>query len=361
MKKYFTGAGILLALSSSAQDTTNTTKASPFMVSAYVETYYSYDLNKPVDNNRPGFLYSHNRHNEINLNLAFIKGSYNGDRVRGNIALAAGTYMNANYAAEPGVLKIVFEANVGYKLSDTKNLWFDMGIFPSHIGFESAISKDCWTLTRSLLAENSPYYESGARISYGTNNGKWSFSALLLNGWQRIRRVDGNSKMSWGTQIVYKPNGTVTLNYSTFIGTDKPDSIRLNRLFHNIYGIFQLNDRFGVTAGFDIGTEQRTKGSDNKNTWYSPVVIVRYTPSSPWAFSARGEYYSDEHGVIIATSSPNGFKTSGLSINADYIPASNLALQVEGKWLKSKDDIFTKEGISKDHSTAITISAALSF
>ncbi|MBK8628485.1 MAG: outer membrane beta-barrel protein [Saprospiraceae bacterium] len=27
----------------------------------------------------------------------------------------------------------------------------DAGIFPSHIGFESAISADNWTLTRSLL------------------------------------------------------------------------------------------------------------------------------------------------------------------------------------------------------------------
>jgi hypothetical protein len=35
---------------------------------------------------------------------------------------------------------------------------------PSHIGFESVISADCWTLTRSLLAENSPYYETGMRL-----------------------------------------------------------------------------------------------------------------------------------------------------------------------------------------------------
>ena len=31
----------------------------------------------------------------------------------GQIALAAGTYMNANYAAEPGVLKNIYEANAG--------------------------------------------------------------------------------------------------------------------------------------------------------------------------------------------------------------------------------------------------------
>lgn len=43
--------------------------------SGYIESYYTYDFNKPVDNNRPGFIYSHNRHNEFNLNLGFVKGS----------------------------------------------------------------------------------------------------------------------------------------------------------------------------------------------------------------------------------------------------------------------------------------------
>lgn len=167
-----------------AQDTTINKQASPLTISGYAEAYYGYDLNKPADNNRHGFLYSHNRHNEFTINLAFLKASYTTERLRANLTIATGTYMNANYAAEPGVLKNVFEGNIGYKISKSKNLWFDIGILPSHIGFESAISKDCWTWTRSLVAENSPYFESGATLSYTTDNGKFTISALALNGWQ---------------------------------------------------------------------------------------------------------------------------------------------------------------------------------
>jgi hypothetical protein len=93
-----------------AQDSTET--KNPFTISGYVEAYYNHDFNKPVNNTIPGFLYNFNRANEVNLNLAFIKGNYSTDRVRANIALAAGTYMNANYSAEPSVLKNVFEANM---------------------------------------------------------------------------------------------------------------------------------------------------------------------------------------------------------------------------------------------------------
>jgi hypothetical protein len=168
-----------------------------------------------------------------------------------------GTYANANLAAEPGVLKNVYEANAGVKISSKKNLWIDAGIFSSHIGFESAIGKDCWTMTRSLVADNSPYYEAGAKISYTTDNGKWFLSGLILNGWQRIQRVDGNSLPSFGTQVKFKPSSSITLNSSTFIGTDKPDSARQMRYFHNFYSIVQLSPKLGATVGFDYGIEQK--------------------------------------------------------------------------------------------------------
>ena len=112
-----------------------------------------------------------------------------------------GTYANSNLAAEPGVLKNIFEANAGVKISKKKKLWIDAGIFESHIGFESAIGKNCWNLTRSISADNSPYYESGIKLSYTSDNEKWFLSGLILNGWQRIQRVNGNNTPAFGHQL----------------------------------------------------------------------------------------------------------------------------------------------------------------
>ena len=131
------------------------------------------------------------------------------NNVRANLSLMTGTYANANLAAEPGVLKNIFEANVGIKLSKKANLWLDAGVFSSHIGFESAIGQQCWTLTRSIVAENSPYYESGAKIGYTTNDGKLFVSGLLLNGWQHIERPDSNTSLSGGLQITWQPSAAV--------------------------------------------------------------------------------------------------------------------------------------------------------
>lgn len=220
--------------------------------------FYVLDFNKPPTEQRQPFLYNHNRHREFNLNLGFIKANIEHSKYRGNFAIQAGTYTMDNYAPEPSLLKNVFEANVGISISKNKQLWVDTGIFPSHIGFESAISSDNWTLTRSILAENSPYYLSGLKLNYKPTE-NLEINGLIVNGWQRIRRLDGNTMPSFGTQTSFTPSDKITFNWSTFLGTDDPDSTRRMRYFNNFFSKLQLTDRLGLILGFDIGFQQKLK------------------------------------------------------------------------------------------------------
>lgn len=358
MKTLLTIVLSIVALNSFAQTDSITNH---LKISGYVDVYYSYDFGNPSDHNRPGFMYAYNRHNEVSLHLGLIKASYETGRARANLALMAGTYANANLAAEPGVLKNIYEANVGVEISKTKNLWVDAGIFPSHIGFESAIGKDCWNLTRSMMAENSPYFETGAKISYTSDDEKWFVSGLILNAWQRIQRVDGNSTPAFGHQLTYKPNSKITLNSSSFIGNDLPDSAGVMRYFHNLYGQFQLHEKFGLIVGFDIGAQQKSKGSSNYNTWYAPVLIAKYSPTNKVSVAARCEYYSDENGVIIGTGTPNGFETFGYSLNFDYNILENLVWRIEGRALSSKDKIFTLDNQPSTQNYFVTTALSVTF
>lgn len=336
-------------------------KESPFTFTGYVELYYIYDFNKPSNHTRPPFIYSFNRHNEFTLNLGYLQGAYNTEKVRANLALMTGTYANANLAAEPGVLKNILEANAGVKLSAKHNLWIDAGIFPSHIGFESAVGAICWNLTRSLMAENSPYYESGAKISYTSENEKWFLSAMFLNGWQRIQRLDGNNTPAFGHQLTYSPNDRVTLNSSSFIGSDSPDSLRQMRYFHNFFSQFQITSRLEFIAGFDFGTQQQSKGSSDYNTWFSPIGIARYMVNERIHISVRGEYYSDKDQVIIPTGTSNGFQTLGFSANFDYLIRENVLWRIEARSLKSKDRIFEEAGNQTDTNFILGTSLSVSF
>lgn len=332
-----------------------------FTISGYIETYYSYDFANPENHNRQPFVYSHNRHNEVNLNLSIVKGAYNTGKVRANIAIMAGTYANDNLAAEPGVLKNIFEANAGMKISRKKSIWIDAGIFASHIGFESAIGKDCWNLTRSILADNSPYYESGVKLSYTSDNQKWFVSGLILNGWQRIYRVNANNTPAFGHQVTFKPNSKITLNSSSFIGNDKPDTARQMRYFHNFYGQFQIHKKFAATIGFDIGAEQKSKGSSIYNTWYSPVLILRVSPNDKLNIAARCEYYRDANAVIIGTGTTNGFQTFGYSVNFDYAILDKAVWRIEARGFNSKDEIFILKDKPSNNNYFVTTSLAISF
>lgn len=332
------------------------TEKKALTVSGYAEVYYQQDFNNPKSNMRPAFVYSHNRNNEVSLNLGLLKAAYHTEKVRANAGIAVGSYMNANYAAEEGVLKNIYEANIGVKLARNHNLWLDAGILPSHIGFESAVGMECFTLTRSMMAENSPYFETGAKLSFTSANEKWSVAGLILNGWQRIERPEGNSTPAFGHQLTFRPNGKITLNSSSYIGNEFPDGQKKMRYFHNLYGQFQLSNTFALVAGFDVGAQQKEKGSDDFATWYTPAVIAIYSPSEKVSIAARGEYYHDEEGVIISSGTENGFQTFGASLNVDYQIMPNLVWRIEIKTLNSKDPVFLNRnnGLKRDNAMAVT-------
>ncbi len=323
-------------------------------VNAFAEVYYSYDFSNPPHHQKPSFLYNHKRHNEINCNLLMVKAVYSDSSYRGNLGVMAGNYAEYNLAAEPAWAQFIYEANAGIRLSKKRNIWLDAGILPSHIGFESAISADCWTLTRSLLAENSPYYEAGIRLSYTSKNEQLYLSALYLNGWQKIRRPVAVQRPSFGVQVNYKPSAKLTLNYSNFIGSDQPDSLKALRLFHNLYMQYEPSEKFGIIAGFDIGSD---KTSTNKYaTWYSPVIIIRQSLNKKTRVAIRAEYYSDEKQLLLFTGTPNGFTMFGFSTNFDYDINKKIKVRLEGKMYRSGDVIFEK---SDRHNYSITTNMAI--
>lgn len=336
-------------------------KKTPFQFSGYADLYYGYDFNQPDNNSRPPYVYSYNRHNEIALNLAIVKVTYLQENIRANLALMAGTYANANLAAEPATLQHLYEANIGLKLVPGKELWLDAGIFPSHIGFESAIGKDCWNLTRSLMADNSPYYETGVKLSYTPSNSKWFLAALVLNGWQRIQRVSGNSLPAFGTQVTFTPNKIISFNSSSFIGTDKPDSARQMRYFHNFYAIVNLNERWAITLAADVGLEQKSPGQNSYHTWHTEVIAVRAKVSEKTTISLRGEYYHDPNDIIIASENASGFITSGISGNVDLTLAKNVLWRMELKHLFSEEELFKKQEYLSNNNTVLTTSLSIYF
>ena len=163
-----------------AQPSDTTTK---IRVNGFIDTYYAYDINRPADGERR-FTTQAVRHNEANTNLAWIGVSAERRRMRARVALQAGTSVQVNYAGEPrigatsgpDVSRFLQEAVVGAQLSD--KVWIDAGIYYSYIGLEGWSSSDNPTYTRSLVADYSPYYLSGAKLTW-TVSPERAMSAMI--------------------------------------------------------------------------------------------------------------------------------------------------------------------------------------
>ncbi|UYZ60188.1 porin [Hymenobacter latericus] len=338
------------------------TQSSSIALFGFADAYWGIDA-VSKNRQRPYFLYSHSRSNELALNNAILGVRYTDEQVRGSVALHAGTYVEANYASEPQSLRHVYEAYAGFR--PVPKTWLDLGIFQSHIGFESAISKDNWTLTRSLMAENSPYYEAGARLCYEPNT-RISFTALVLNGWQNLR--DNNRAKALGTQVLWKPNRQLAINSSTFFGNEQPqDSTRRRRIFHNAYVSYAATPRLALAVVFDVGWQQRELSrSAPYDVWYTGAAFLRYRLSSKWSATVRGEFYRAARGVVIRSVAPRAAEQSvrlaGASVNCDYAPSAMVLCRLEGRVLRSAAPLFEDGNNSLRQLYAnITSSIAISF
>lgn len=351
--------GLMFCISGAQAQTVDSTASGPqVMLAAFTDAFYAFDFNQPDGPDRLNFLFNHNRHNAFAINMAMVKLSVEHQQYRGNVAFHAGTYAQDNYAAEPSVLRNIFEANVGIALDKKSKWWIDAGVFPSHLGFESAVSIENWTLTRSLVNEGSPYFLAGAKLT-GQLTDWLSATAVVCNGWQRIQRVPGSTAPGVGVQLVAQPNDRLTINYSNFIGTDDPDSTRRMRYFHNTFVQWQLTKKIGVLAGFDFGWQQWEPSADEYYNWFGISLLAQYALSEQWKLALRGEYYEDPNNVIVPTAF--SFYTTGLSLNLDYRPVDAVALRMEGRWFNSRNPVFAADGEPAHDNVAVTFSLAVLF
>jgi hypothetical protein len=56
----------------------------------------------------------------------------------------------------------------------------------------------------------------------------------MLNGWQCMQKLEGNSLACIGTQVNFSPSEKITWNWNTFIGTDDPKAKSSMRYFNNL-------------------------------------------------------------------------------------------------------------------------------
>jgi len=330
---------------------------------AFIDNYYAFDFSEPANFDR-AFTTQAVRHDEFNVNLAFIEAKLSAPRLRGRLALQAGTSVQSNYSGEPSIggvsgpslARHIQEAVAGYRLTPT--LWVDAGIFFSHIGMESFISRDNLTYTRSLSAEFTPYYESGAKLTW-QQSPRLTAVFAVVNGWQNIS--ENNKDKAVGLRLDFAGNAATTVSYYNFIG--KENATRNLRILNGVGLKANLGKTVTLQANGDYGVQNSDRPGNS--TWYSAGVTAKVQPNSKLGVSGRVETYHDRDQVIIVTGTDAGFRGTTASLGVDISPlGSTRAMwrnEVRGTW--TRDPVFPRRSdstLAKDNYLAVT-SLAITF
>jgi len=330
----------------------------------FVDSYYAYDFGRPANFDRP-FTTQAARHNEFNVNLAYIEAKLSGSRLRGRLALQAGTSVQSNYAAEPAIgavsgpdlSRFIQEAVVGYQISPS--LWVDGGIFLSHIGMESFISRDNLTYTRSLSADFTPYYESGVKLTWQATP-KLTALFTVVNGWQNIS--ENNQDKAVGARLDYAQSPNTTFSYYNFIGNEV-SSGRL-RIFNGVGFKSGVTPAFTLQGNFDYGTQQ--KAPTGSSPWWSTGLTGKLQVEPAVGVSGRIEYYHDTDNVIVSTALTGGFKATTSSLGIDVSPIGTPRFlwrnELRGTWAAESifPDRHAATGTARSNGLLVT-SMALTF
>jgi hypothetical protein len=281
----------------------------------FIDTYYAWDFGRPptLDRSFAGgalFTTQPTRHNEFNVNLAFVEARLDGPDLRGRLALQAGTSVQSNYAGEatlgivsgPSLSRHIQEAVGGVRVAP--ELWVDAGVFFSHLGMESWISRDNPTYTRSLVAEYSPYYQSGAKVTW-TATSRLVAQMIVVNGWQNIS--ENNGAKGLGGRVDWTLGQTTVSYYNLF--TPEAGS-RLRTL--NGVGLRALTGRVDVIGQVDVGTQAQSTGGQGTTSWWGATAVARLRANEVAAVTARLEGFHDSDQIVAQTGSSNGVANAPL-------------------------------------------------
>jgi hypothetical protein len=198
---------------------------------------YTYSFNHPQDDTISGSSEVF-RHGEIQLTQLGIGGDFHYDNVRGRLMTQFGMYSQTTPRndASPGrgqwnldnAYRYISEAYGGYHWDKMHGVNVDAGIFMSYVGLWSYYQFDNWTYQPSYVSSNTPWFFNGLRVQFFPTD-TLKIEPWIINGWQSYGRF--NKAPGIGGQVLWRPNGSVSITLNNYWGTDtlgNPDRKRVH-------------------------------------------------------------------------------------------------------------------------------------
>ncbi|CAN5521810.1 hypothetical protein BH09MYX1_BH09MYX1_15280 [soil metagenome] len=320
----------------------------PVTPSVYVDAYYGYQFQHPVDH----VIFASTagaRHNEISINMAAIGLDVTGlDGPFGRVILQYASNVETVNAQDASTSRGYFltarafqylqQASVGWHFHALHGINLEVGILPSHIGMETLLTQENWNYTRPFLSDFTPYYLMAGRIEiYPTD--RLFLQGWVANGWQTYGKW--HEAMALGYLVNWRPNDRISLTTAGYGGTDDRTDASAVRIYTDTYAQFRYfksdtgalrSGAFSVVA--DIGGE-----TDTGALGMGAALATRLDWARGFGTTLRADTYWDKNQTFI-TRLPLGspytlpdqdkpFFALGLTATLDYSPSPWILFRAE--------------------------------
>jgi len=296
---------LLLATISTAQESIDSTKNTPFEISGGADVYYQYNTNGlPLETTAytgvqnsfsPGMA-------KVAIAKSFGKTSFRADVGFGPRA------SSANGSNFPNLQQLF----VTY--SPVEDLTFTLGNFGTHIGYEMIDPTDNFHYSLSYMFSYGPFFHTGVKADYAVND-KLGLMIGIFN--DTDTKIDVlNNKKHFGAQVSYALEaGDVYLNYLT--GTDGVDTVTFNQV--DLTADFDLSDKFSL--GLNSTVKIVDDGRADAENWYGAAVYLGYAVTDNFSIGLREEYINDGTTAI--------FDASSIEVNEVSVFATTLSANIK--------------------------------
>jgi hypothetical protein len=362
-----------------------------FSADAFVDAYGMVNWNFPKPQFPTGFpVRAYDQAQGFSLNQIGLNGSYSSDYVGGTISLRFGpeAVIYNGPATSDGTadnsfgMQNVRQAYATLKPADKVTL--DLGKWDQPFGSEVPDSQLNFFYSRSLLFQlNQPVFFTGLRFDWAPSD-MVDLKLFVANGWNNT--VDNNAAKTFGGQLMLKPMDSLIFYVGgaagpeqsdffpppqaipTFVPTGGPMTAAGVPIVGPVDGadshwreIVDLVVDFNPTSALsfalngDFDTESNFAGSTQSETWYGVNLGIKYVVADPFAIALRGEFFSDNHGGIVAFNPAQNVSKTTLesgTLTLSYVAASKLTFMLDNRLDIANSDIFPGTTIPPSAGTA---------
>jgi len=338
MKPLLTGIILLPGIISFAQDSTQKGSLS---ITGSVDAYYRYNFQNAKDSSRTNNYTSFtNSQNSFELGMASIKADYSIGKVDGVIDFGFGrraeesSYNDGElHQGKNGFISLANIKQAYISLAPSGKVKFTMGKWFTHVGYEVPDAYLNRNYSMDYMFSYSPFFHTGVKMDVIANS-NFGFMAGVANA------TDFSTASFAKKNFIAQIHGATTnskLNaYLNYVGGKDMSDAMINQLDLVVTG--NVSGKFSLGYNGSVKSVNLDKGSNN--AWWGSALYLNFDPCSGFGLTARGEYFSDEHGIA-NTGGMGGNKIFDFTLSGN-IHIDNLTIIPEFRLDTAEEPIFFK-------------------